>query len=461
MSSRNQEAGGGTGVRKIRDSCTSCSNQKLRCSKERPACERCVTRGIECNYVVSMRTGRPPRTSTSNGSNSSNGGGPRSGSGSGSGSNSNSGAGSSRNTSPRQPQRTSNPAQDEATSTVQQTGWAMPSPTSSSTFPHDSDMAGDDSLWSEQASISLSNELESLFGTDNSGFLGFNPFLPIPDQPMMSDINTSVPLPPSGMAPSSAPPQASMGPATTTVPHRQSRTHPPLVSRPSQQTPIPKPVALPNKQQHPVGTDKSCHGRRQNCMATLFELTLDMYVSDQTCNTSTSSRDSVTDVHLRNQQQARDVDAVLFRNREAIHTLTKTLDCPCSTDQSISFAAYLLASKIVAWYGAILGVESDTPLEGEASTIASWIKAKPISIGNYRLDAKAQRSVRANVVLGELRTLVQPMIDNMPLFRSSNVNDMGRPGAVAKEDCMLRQQMQWIVEAATQSSEQYPDEELW
>ncbi|KAL8872559.1 MAG: hypothetical protein Q9174_001827 [Haloplaca sp. 1 TL-2023] len=43
---------------KLRDSCESCAASKVRCSKEKPACNRCTDRGTRCQYSVQQRTGR-------------------------------------------------------------------------------------------------------------------------------------------------------------------------------------------------------------------------------------------------------------------------------------------------------------------------------------------------------------------------------------------------------------------
>lgn len=42
----------------LRDSCEFCAASKVRCSKEKPTCNRCVGRGISCQYSVKQRTGR-------------------------------------------------------------------------------------------------------------------------------------------------------------------------------------------------------------------------------------------------------------------------------------------------------------------------------------------------------------------------------------------------------------------
>ncbi|KAK7541549.1 hypothetical protein IWX49DRAFT_179656 [Phyllosticta citricarpa] len=40
----------------LRSSCDSCNSAKVKCTKSRPQCERCVARGTECVYSVSLRS---------------------------------------------------------------------------------------------------------------------------------------------------------------------------------------------------------------------------------------------------------------------------------------------------------------------------------------------------------------------------------------------------------------------
>ena len=44
---------------KICPSCDTCQAGKIRCSKEKPACRRCIDRGLNCHYSFSRRRGRP------------------------------------------------------------------------------------------------------------------------------------------------------------------------------------------------------------------------------------------------------------------------------------------------------------------------------------------------------------------------------------------------------------------
>lgn len=48
----------GPPVVKLRDSCESCAASKVRCTKEKPTCNRCAERGMDCLYSVQQRTGR-------------------------------------------------------------------------------------------------------------------------------------------------------------------------------------------------------------------------------------------------------------------------------------------------------------------------------------------------------------------------------------------------------------------
>ncbi|KXS96156.1 hypothetical protein AC578_2669 [Pseudocercospora eumusae] len=56
---------------KLRSSCESCAQSKLKCSGDKPACARCAKRGLACQYVVAKRGGRKPKGYSSMNGNSS------------------------------------------------------------------------------------------------------------------------------------------------------------------------------------------------------------------------------------------------------------------------------------------------------------------------------------------------------------------------------------------------------
>ena len=58
---QNSRARQGSGrTPKLRASCDNCSNAKVRCDQDRPACQRCLYVNIQCNYSASRRMGKPP-----------------------------------------------------------------------------------------------------------------------------------------------------------------------------------------------------------------------------------------------------------------------------------------------------------------------------------------------------------------------------------------------------------------
>ncbi|KAH8698983.1 hypothetical protein BGW36DRAFT_426662 [Talaromyces proteolyticus] len=46
---------------KLRSSCDSCGQAKVKCDRSQPACARCVSQGVNCVYGVSRKAGKPPR----------------------------------------------------------------------------------------------------------------------------------------------------------------------------------------------------------------------------------------------------------------------------------------------------------------------------------------------------------------------------------------------------------------
>lgn len=198
--------------------------------------------------------------------------------------------------------------------------------------------------------------------------------------------------------------------------------------------------------------------RGQNCLADLSELALDLHIpNDHSCTTSNSSLPGSLTAALHTPASSDNVsfplgvDAVLLQNRTALSRLSQTLDCPCSSDLSVTLAAYLVASKIVAWYGAILGIDdnsnnSSVLSEGESFRTAnnsSRIVGRPILMGTYSLDAKVHASIRARVVVSELSGCVEPLLAKLPHFKQSMSASF-----VEEQRCNLRDHVRRIVAEA-------------
>src|SRR4051794_24715218 len=51
---------------KLRTSCDTCQQSKVKCNQAKPCCHRCLQHGIDCVYSPVKRVGRPPKPTTAN-----------------------------------------------------------------------------------------------------------------------------------------------------------------------------------------------------------------------------------------------------------------------------------------------------------------------------------------------------------------------------------------------------------
>ena len=196
--------------------------------------------------------------------------------------------------------------------------------------------------------------------------------------------------------------------------------------------------------------------RGHDCMALALQVVNDLSVMREPCMVATTN--PMTGIEMRH-TEARDVDTVLFINRDAAQSVKKILDCTCLGDQAVLLACYLATSKIVDWYGAAIEAvgervedpESFTKNPGHKSAqgvMAERIIARPIYMGKYCLDPDVQRVVRAQVVLGELKEHVQPLLNSLPRFHVSGLGTDNDSTAKSIQACMLRNQLRTVIQNA-------------
>jgi hypothetical protein len=130
--------------------------------------------------------------------------------------------------------------------------------------------------------------------------------------------------------------------------------------------------------------------RNNDCLDLALQLVKDLSVTHETCMVATSvpmTRGGSQKTELR------DVDTVLFINRDAAQTVQKILDCTCSSDQAVVLACYLVTTKIVDWYGAVIeavGESSDESVRPSKESVsqtsqkgmAKRIIARPVYMGS-------------------------------------------------------------------------------
>lgn len=193
--------------------------------------------------------------------------------------------------------------------------------------------------------------------------------------------------------------------------------------------------------------------RGHDCMALALQVVTDLSVTREPCRVATS--DPMTGIETHH-MQARDVDTVLFINRDAAQSIKKILDCTCSSDPAVSLACYLAASKIVDWYGAAIEAVGERPddlnkNDGPKTSqgiMAERIIARPIYMGKYCLDPEVQRVVRAQVVLGELKEHVQPLLNSLPRFHVTGLETDNDSTLSGQQACVLRNQLRMVIQSA-------------
>ena len=219
--------------------------------------------------------------------------------------------------------------------------------------------------------------------------------------------------------------------------------------------------------------------RRQDCMTLALHVVDSLHVPRDRCKSAAS--DPMAWMQAP-KESPRDIDAVLLLNRDAIKTVDRVLDCPCSADQSVALACYLATAKIIYWYATAMGIsmdgfEAEDNSSGNGSTndstsagqsqlgdeirpkqMSDRIASRPILMGKYCLDADTQRSVLAKVVLSELKEHIQPLMNRLPRYDISHPNNLKGseqgPSRLASlsgikvVSCALRSQLKRIMSAA-------------
>ena len=386
--------------KKIRESCNSCSSQKIRCGKERPSCARCISKGIICNYSYSQRTGRRHSSAPSSIS------------------------------------TPTTPAASDHSVTLPTLGCSVS--TNASDLPNTShfmststDQSGSDIEFPQDFDFPIS--------------YGF-PWLPNESgSPSIHNTPTS----------------------NHSVPQPSSRSSDRLDYQ---------------SKDSELNTEQSVLQNQgpKDCLIRVLEVVRSLHVSVISCSTvvsDTGLSDSSIFNHLASIQpkrdDRRDIDQVFFKNRDAIKSLHRILDCGCSASPSVALACYLAAGKIIRWYRAAIGISDEAEAANDRKSMPEQIVVRPIYMGRYCLHPTTQRSVRASVVLNELKEQVQPLLTRLD---RKGLDHMQRDGQAEPVDCAraaapsdkpanaLREQLREIVKEANdacQGLQRQSTSDLW
>lgn len=426
--------------RKIRESCNTCSSQKIRCGKQRPICSRCAARGIECNYSYSQRTGRraamrPLSTETIS-------------------------TAASRSRENGHPQKSISmsmtPSLTPPTTGIMMDGVDTFSFEDLENITTNGFHASDGQA--QDADTNISSDPFWLAGdaapTSCNSF--GNGTRPVPTEEEIGSLDLSFTT------------NADWHPLQSTA----SEADPECSTTPTAAEPIQE-SATP-----PAGFVAGRH-HRQDCMTLALHVVDSLHVPRDQCNSAASDPMAWMQAPT---ESSRDVDAVLLLNRDAIKTIDRILDCPCSADQSVALACYLATAKIIYWYATATGIsvdgfEAEDNSNGNTSantstnagqgllgdetrskTMQNRVVSRPILMGRYCLDADTQRSVLAKVILSELKEHIQPLMNRLPrygishsdIFKGSEQGPsrLASLSSIKVVSCALRSQLKRIMSAA-------------
>jgi hypothetical protein len=162
-------------------------------------------------------------------------------------------------------------------------------------------------------------------------------------------------------------------------------------------TAITTPCPLPTQASAPTS---SPHARHHDCTEIAFSTLSNLYspLSYQPNATAFGGSSGLPTL-----------DTVLAINKDAIEKVSVLLGCPCSTNPHYSTTVAFTIIKILAWYQAVVGMNSGSADE-PFHTLLEAFTATPIALGAFQLEGEAEKRFREQLVLGELRR-VEKLVD--------------------------------------------------
>ena len=209
-----------------------------------------------------------------------------------------------------------------------------------------------------------------------------------------------------------------------------------------------------------LGLDPTtAHTEQQDCMALALSLVQSMHLLSSSCALSLptaaashGSPASETWGPRKKKKAVRGMDYVLINNRATIKTIHRILQCSCSQDKNIAFICSLVIEKVLRWYrAATRNLEDDEQACGESENLPEQVMSLPIYMGEYRLNGVSQRSMRANLVLDELKTQMKPLIERFSkrfCTISPEGNENHLTATCSTLDKYLRQRLRDVARAA-------------
>lgn len=342
-------------VQKIRNCCDACSISKTKCDQTRPSCARCQKHGIDCNYSVSQRKGKPPAASRNPGS-----------------------AVNARKT-PQEKCYTpdsARPSIESPFTDMRSDGVSTPD----FRFEQDSTMSDmylspfDDIMpsYGQNLMHDMSDCTGSEFMTPNSMF----------DHELAS---VGTPHMDRSVSTTSNDNMYSLFPAVSSL------ASPLEYSFPSPGLPTP-----------PIHSNAHSPSPRYECDKLASSTLESLNVNSHACQFASSTPELST----------ASFDRILMTNKQAVQNTAELLRCPCSLSQQSNLVISCIVEKVLGLYQSVIRAElyashviTRLPPSPSTSSDAGErvVSPRPITVGAYRMDAKDEQRMRMQLISNELR----------------------------------------------------------
>ncbi|KAL1980076.1 hypothetical protein VTN96DRAFT_4665 [Rasamsonia emersonii] len=359
---------------KLRSSCDRCSANKIKCSQEKPACQRCRSLDLQCIYSRSMRSGKPPRS--------------------------------------RQRMTTLAGSRPAASSS----GLSAAAVDDIKIVSHGDAAASVPCL----EGINLESMLATNAATNQYGLFYENSPLGTPEKFL---INASVEYAPNRSFSKQG--DTGITDMPTPLPLLQTVDNSPEHKQQAPyMTPCPSfsntpmdtgfsPLGPPFDKPSMSDSSHDCIGLALGTLASLYQLSSSPY-----------SNGTVEELQDNFSSSAPTIDQVLQTNSAAIKNAMTLLACPCAKDFCFPILMGVIYSKILTWYQAIVNIDDDNNdpdvMNGNNSSsndiYSSYSPSKkesvaavyrPFLVGSYRLDEEIGRIMTQQLVLNELREMAK------------------------------------------------------
>ncbi|KUL82996.1 hypothetical protein ZTR_09332 [Talaromyces verruculosus] len=360
---------------KLRSACDRCSLNKIKCSQDKPECQRCKTIGAQCHYSRSMRMGKPRKSAK---------------------------AKAMMNAKlPGKPDV--NPATENALPgniSINNDNVVIPTTELpwSADWSFDSLLAAHDHMATNSASGTPADPFRALFDQHNNSNNG-NPVVSTADLMNVDALSAY------------SNPHSQSDDAFLTFPQSPVGVQKPVKDEPENVYLSPSSYYAPSFESTLLSTGSSP-----------FEDLGPSLLSQQNAHDCTHlALETMTSLCLPSTVQRTaegqprpTIDQVLKINSEAMQNVSTILACSCAKDSSFPMLLSTIFSKALAWYRA--AVESHDLPDSNGNSVKEEVVHRPISVGGYELDDESSDMMKIQLVLNRLRMMSKPIKQYIQMY---------------------------------------------